>query len=128
MFNLNPKDLIYCKVSPPENTQDTFRLNRKSISSWQQCGKLDPHHKVLIITVLVFYAQKPHPSRHTSVGKKQTYRKQKTNLLHLGAFLDPGTVDQVCDGLGLCSPFGRCGAYILGFQVRMVPLTWHQLC
>lgn len=43
-----------------------------------------------------------------TVSKKLNYKSQETILLYLGTFLDPGTMDQVFDGLDLCSCYGKC--------------------
>lgn len=44
----------------------------------------------------------------TSVSKKQNYESHKARLNHVGPFLDPESIGQVFNGLGLCSHFDKC--------------------
>lgn len=79
-------------------------------------------HQALQLSV--FHAQKTHLGCHSTVTKKWNYRSQKVKLVHLGTlysetFLGPWTM--------FLPVWAGVGAYMLGFKVVMVSLTWCRL-
>lgn len=83
-----------CKISPSENTQTPLTPKGKSLLPANSCsGNLpkscspDPHSSLSLI-------RKTHILGFHSVDKKQNYMSQKSRLVHLGTFLDLGTMDQ----------------------------------
>lgn len=51
-----------------------------------------------------------------TVRKRQKYRSQKAKLANLETFLDPGSMNEGFDGLGLHFCFSRCWGLCAGLQ------------
>lgn len=89
-----------------------------------------PNHTALSLTILcLLYTN--HSLVNTfqlkrTANKKQNYKSQKARLDHLGTLLLLWT--KYLMDWALVPLLVGVGAYILSFTVRMVLLTWHQLC
>lgn len=114
--------LYCCKVSPPKTTQILLKSRRQSLLPASGCvGNLSKSCSPEPCSPFVCKTQAPLPGCHTAVSKKQ--KRQVSTVRDF-----PGTTYQVFDGQVFVPVLAGMGAYVLGFEVKIVPLTWCQLC
>lgn len=122
--------LLALKAELLPTTQTLFKLKRKSLVPTSDCRGTCPNYVALQFLFLKKKCTNPtfwlsHLSQQERLVKFRAAEvKNQGHCIQGPSWI----VDSVCEGLGVSSCFGGCLACVLGFKVRMVPLTWQQLC